>query len=117
MCSFLCSSCILIFDSLGGERAKVVEILRGYLSCKFQVKLNDPSISFKETNMKSYHVDAPRQLNLFDCGVFALQFVEEFFKDPAVILSSPEASHVDWFHQDVVTRKREKIGKKMLIEP
>lgn len=53
----------------------------------------------------------PQQNNFHDCGVFLLQYVEQFFKDPIKDFRIPIKSLVNWFHQDVATRKREEIAK------
>jgi sentrin-specific protease 7 len=59
-------------------------------------------------------VKVPIQNNYTDCGLFLLQYVEQFFKDPIKDFRIPIKSLNKWFHQDVVTRKREEIAK--LIE-
>lgn len=52
----------------------------------------------------------PQQNNFTDCGLFLLQYVEQFFKDPLLDYRQPLKSHTHWFHQDLVTRKREEIA-------
>lgn len=53
----------------------------------------------------------PQQNNFTDCGVFLLQYVEQFFKDPIKDFRIPIKSQVNWFPQELVTRKREEIAK------
>lgn len=52
----------------------------------------------------------PQQNNFTDCGVFLLQYVEQFFKDPFKDFRLPIKNMTSWFHQDLVTRKREEIA-------
>lgn len=56
----------------------------------------------------------PIQNNYTDCGLFLLQYVEQFFKEPIKDFRIPIKNLNKWFHQDVVTRKREEIAN--LIE-
>lgn len=53
----------------------------------------------------------PQQNNFTDCGLFVLQYVEQFFKDPIKDFRTPMKSMTNWFHQDLVTRKREEIAQ------
>jgi sentrin-specific protease 7 len=106
----------LIFDSLqGAPRSRVVATLRDYLTCEYKAKFpKEPPRQYTKLNIFGNQVKVPQQNNFTDCGVFLLQYVEEFFKDPIKDFRIPIKSLVNWFHQDVVTRKREEIAK--LIE-
>jgi Ulp1 family protease len=55
-------------------------------------------------------VKVPIQNNYTDCGLFLLQYVEQFFKDPIEDFRIPIKTLNKWFHQDLVTRKREEIA-------
>lgn len=55
-------------------------------------------------------VKVPQQLNFTDCGLFLLQYVEQFFKEPIQDFRLPIKSLLNWFPQDIVTRKREDIS-------
>lgn len=55
-------------------------------------------------------VKVPQQLNFTDCGLFLLQYVENFFKVPIEDFRLPIKSLMNWFPQDIVTRKREDIS-------
>lgn len=104
---------ILIFDSLlGAPRSRVVATLRDYLTCEYKAKYpNAPARVYNKTNTLGNQVKVPQQNNFTDCGVFLLQYVEQFFKDPIKDFRIPIKSQVNWFHQDIVTRKREEIAK------
>lgn len=112
--------CILIFDSLGGaSRGRVVATLREYLNWEYKSKYPDkePRVFTKE-NMQGTIVKVPQQLNFTDCGLFLLQYVENFFISPIEDFRFPIKSHINWFPQDVVSRKREDISNiiKKLME-
>lgn len=104
--------CILIFDSLGGtSRARVVATLRDYLTCEYKVKYPSATLrQYTKSNMVGSLVKVPQQQNFTDCGLFLLQYVEQFFADPIKDFRIPIKSLVNWFHQDLVTRKREDIA-------
>ena len=100
--------CILVFDSLSGaSRARVVATLRDYLSCEYKAKYPDttPPRLYTKDNMYGSMVKVPQQLNFTDCGLFLLQYVEHFFKNPIKDFRLPIKTLIDWFPQDVVMRK------------
>lgn len=103
----------MIFDSLlGAPRNRVVATLREYLNCEYKAKhaTAAPRV-YNKNNLFGNQVKVPQQNNFTDCGVFLLQYVEQFFKDPIKDFRIPIKSQVNWFHQDLVTRKREEIAK------
>lgn len=72
--------CILIFDSLAGaSRSRVVATLRDYLTCEYQAKVS-PAKVFNKDNIKGSCPKIPQQNNFTDCGLYLLQYVEQFFK-------------------------------------
>lgn len=102
----------MIFDSLGGAaRARVVATLRDYLTVEYRVKFAEATVrNYTKANMVGNIVKVPQQLNFTDCGLFLLQYVEQFFKEPIQDFRLPIKSLLNWFPQDVVTRKREDIS-------
>lgn len=87
--------------------------LRDYLTCEYKAKYPDstPRV-FNKANIFGNQVRVPQQNNFTDCGVFLLQYVEHFFSDPLKDYRIPLKSQlVNWFDQDIVTRKREVIAK------
>lgn len=133
--------CILLFDSLGGPlRHKVVATLRDYLTCEYKVKVNEPSdYTFNKDNIRACNVKVPQQTNFTDCGLYLLQYVEQFFKvsrhcckqiippfccpqiskvskrisdlqDPITDYRIPIKQLKNWFETIVVTKKREDIA-------
>ncbi|KAI5633786.1 sentrin-specific protease 7 [Phthorimaea operculella] len=102
--------CILIFDSLAGaSRSRVVATLRDYLTCEYLAKLKQNKV-FNKDNIKGACPKIPQQNNFTDCGLYLLQYVEHFFKDPITDYSFPIKQLANWFDEIVVTRKREEIS-------
>ncbi|XP_047986051.1 LOW QUALITY PROTEIN: uncharacterized protein LOC125226181 [Leguminivora glycinivorella] len=102
--------CILIFDSLAGaSRSRVVATLRDYLTCEYQAKISATKV-FNKDNIKGSCPKIPQQNNFTDCGLYLLQYVEQFFKDPVKDYALPIKQLANWFDEIVVTRKREEIS-------
>ncbi|XP_067310676.1 sentrin-specific protease 7 [Pseudorasbora parva] len=105
--------CILIMDSLTcSGRASVVQILQEYLQEEWKVKMGSQQ-SFGKEAMKGWSPLVPQQDNFTDCGIYVLQYVESFIKDP------PQTFHNNmdlngWFSRRTVKRKREIIKRLIL---
>ncbi|KAG7299477.1 hypothetical protein JYU34_016438 [Plutella xylostella] len=107
--------CILIFDSLAGaSRSRVVATLRDYLTCEHLAKTSQNKV-FNKDNIKGSCPKIPQQNNFTDCGLYLLQYVEQFFKDPILDYSLPIKQLQNWFEEIVVTRKREEISKLLKV--
>ncbi|KAL0121481.1 hypothetical protein PUN28_006770 [Cardiocondyla obscurior] len=106
--------CILIFDSLAGaSRARVVATLRDYLSCEHVAKLGTEKTFSKDT-IKGACPKVPQQSNFTDCGLYVLQYVENFFKNPIKDYTLPIKTLKTWFEEIVVTRKREELSNLLI---
>lgn len=71
--------CILIFDSLAGpSRSRVVATLRDYLTVEYKTKMDTERVFDKDT-IKGSSCKVPQQNNFTDCGLYVLQYVEQFF--------------------------------------
>ncbi|XP_011878118.1 PREDICTED: uncharacterized protein LOC105567668, partial [Vollenhovia emeryi] len=106
--------CILIFDSLAGaSRSRVVATLRDYLSCEHVAKLGVEKTFSKDT-IKGACPKVPQQSNFTDCGLYVLQYVESFFKDPIQDYILPIKILKNWFEEIVVTRKREELSNLLI---
>jgi len=106
--------CILTFDSLtGGSKARTHQTLREYLTCEWKAKMV-PSGSeekvFSKDNMTGGCPKVQQQPNFSDCGIYLLQYVESFFRDPIVDYSLPIRSIMEWFTKEEVEGKRKHIG-------
>ncbi|XP_063914137.1 uncharacterized protein LOC135130642 isoform X2 [Zophobas morio] len=102
--------CVLIFDSLAGaSRSRVVATLRDYLTCEYKAKLNVDKVFTKDV-IKGACPKVPQQTNFTDCGLYLLQYVEQFFKDPIKDYYIPISHLKTWFEEITVTKKREDIS-------
>ncbi|PVV00096.1 hypothetical protein BB560_005405, partial [Smittium megazygosporum] len=72
---------IIIFDSLGGRNKLVLENLNSYMRSLF----NDKYGYNITGSIQGCYAKVPKQPNYSDCGVYLLQYVEEFMKKPDVL--------------------------------
>ncbi|KAM7380297.1 hypothetical protein PAMP_003605 [Pampus punctatissimus] len=100
--------CILIMDSLKlSLHERVFKLLREYLQSEWEVRRGS-SREFGPEQMKSSHCQVPLQDNSSDCGLYLLQYVESFLKDPVVHFDLP--LHLKrWFPRQQVRTKRDDI--------
>ncbi|CAH1228080.1 SENP7 [Branchiostoma lanceolatum] len=103
--------CILLFDSLRGPRRQhVMRNLREYLTVEWELKKKDqPKRVFDNINMKGANPKVPQQTNYSDCGVFLLQYVETFFRNPIQDYSFPLNGLEHWFSRERMKRKRQEL--------
>ncbi|KAI2654509.1 Sentrin-specific protease 7 [Labeo rohita] len=105
--------CILIMDSLTcSGRSSVVQMLQEYLQEEWKVKMGSEQ-SFGNGTMNGWSPHVPQQDNFTDCGIYLLQYVESFLKDP------PQTFHCNmdlkaWFSQRTIKRKRKQIKRLIL---
>ncbi|KAM8770671.1 sentrin-specific protease 7 isoform 4-T4 [Rhynchonycteris naso] len=105
--------CILILDSLKAASIQnTAQNLREYLEVEWEVKRKTHR-EFSKTNMVDLCPKVLKQDNSSDCGVYLLQYVESFFKDPIVNFELP--IHLEkWFPRHVIKTKREDIRELIL---
>ncbi|XP_066097773.1 sentrin-specific protease 7 isoform X2 [Saccopteryx bilineata] len=105
--------CILVLDSLKAASIQnTAQNLREYLEVEWEVKRKTHR-EFSKTNMVDLCPKVLKQDNSSDCGVYLLQYVESFFKDPIVNFELP--IHLDkWFPRHVIKTKREDIRELIL---
>jgi len=102
---------LLVLDSLeDGLKNSVCDHLRTYLTIEWKEKMKC-SRQFTVTNMPSFCPKIPQQENLTDCGLFLLEYVESFFKEPISNFSTPLSNMSNWFTVDKVNSKREEIAR------
>lgn len=63
----------------GASRSRVVATLRDYLTCEHKAKLGIEKVYNKDV-VKGACPKVPQQTNFTDCGLYLLQYVEQFFK-------------------------------------
>lgn len=79
---------ILTFDSMSGNRAKTVELLKTYLAMEAQTKLGKTTLELLTTEIRERKVVVPGQTNFSDCGLYLLHYAERFLADPDCMLSA-----------------------------
>ncbi|KAM3607019.1 uncharacterized protein V6R79_000719 [Siganus canaliculatus] len=100
--------CILVMDSLKrSPHERVFKLLRDYLESEWEVRRGS-SREFSPEQMQSSHCQVPLQDNSSDCGLYLLQYVESFLKDPVVHFDLPLQLE-RWFPRQLVRRKRDNI--------
>uniref|UniRef100_A0A8C3AGR0 Ubiquitin-like protease family profile domain-containing protein n=1 Tax=Cyclopterus lumpus TaxID=8103 RepID=A0A8C3AGR0_CYCLU len=78
-----------------------------YLQSEWEVRRGS-SRDFSLDQMQSSHCKVPLQDNSSDCGLYLLQYVESFLKDPVVHFDLP--LHLQqWFPRQQVRRKRDQV--------
>ncbi|XP_068185881.1 sentrin-specific protease 7 isoform X2 [Antennarius striatus] len=105
--------CILVMDSLKRSlHERVFKLLRDYLESEWEVRRGS-SRDFNAEHMQSSHCKVPLQDNSSDCGLYLLQYVESFLKDPVVHFDLPLQLQ-RWFPRQQVRRKRDEIRNLVL---
>ncbi|KAJ1960767.1 hypothetical protein IWQ62_004103 [Dispira parvispora] len=98
---------IVLFDSLGLSHPQTFHILNDYLAREAETK----NLSVKN-KASGIYAKIPCQTNHCDCGIYLLQYVETFLRDPAhyldVIIKHTTDTNV-WFPQSQIAAKRESI--------
>ncbi|XP_077436916.1 sentrin-specific protease 7 isoform X2 [Vanacampus margaritifer] len=105
--------CILIMDSLKlSLHERIFKVLREYLQSEWESR-RGTTRGFGPDQVKSSHCQVPLQDNSSDCGLYLLQYVESFLKDPVVHFDLP--LHLRrWFSRRQVRRKRDEIRELVL---
>ena len=88
----------------------MVATLREYLKCEYKTKL-DKDREFNKDNFKGFCPKVPQQPNFSDCGLFALQYAESFFKTPIKDFALPISGLRKWFSNELMRSKRSDIAK------
>uniref|UniRef100_A0A3Q2T7I2 Ubiquitin-like protease family profile domain-containing protein n=1 Tax=Fundulus heteroclitus TaxID=8078 RepID=A0A3Q2T7I2_FUNHE len=83
-----------------------------YLQSEWEVRRGS-SRDFGPDQLKSSHCQVPLQDNSSDCGLYLLQYVECFLKDPVVHFDLPLQLR-KWFSRQVVRQKRDEIRNLIL---
>eukprot|EP00035_Acanthoeca_spectabilis_P009484 m.167931 g.167931 ORF g.167931 m.167931 type:complete len:993 (-) comp14738_c0_seq7:91-3069(-) len=130
--------CILAFDSLGTNRARlaVVKNLRKYLKQAWEDQKAKnapdsplPDRTFDEDDFRAFWVQAPTQDNFCDCGVFVLKYVMKFLGHsqndfekydsesvgfPNYVTQDLNSKYKEWFPREEISDLRRTI--KTLIQ-
>lgn len=108
--------CILIFDSLRTHSSwsHVFRLLREYLAIEYQHKMHDKLVFSKET-IRAGYPNVPQQTNFSDCGIFVLQYVESFFKNPIQNFQTPIRGVDNWFSSELVCKTKRKEIEELIL--
>lgn len=70
----------MVLDSLNSRNKNhVIKIIRDYLSSEYFAKRQEEK-DFSTTVLKANYLKLPKQTNAFDCGIYLLQYVENFIE-------------------------------------
>lgn len=86
--------------------------IKEYLDCEWKAK-NPQTPSHVMMSMFDTTVKVPLQQNYYDCGIFVLQYVQQFLSKPIKIFNMP-IDLSKWFEQKVIETKRLEIRKLIL---
>ncbi|RWS28765.1 sentrin-specific protease 6-like protein [Leptotrombidium deliense] len=103
--------CIIYMDSLGiaRERPRLSEPIRHFLSMEWQKK-KGTQLTFSKAALPDHYPRVPYQTNTTDCGLFVLQYVEQFLKDPNFVLNNLASVKLEeWFPLSVIDTKRQHL--------
>ncbi|KAL4508027.1 hypothetical protein ABPG72_021400 [Tetrahymena utriculariae] len=116
--------CLVYFDSFGLLDPKYSNMIRLYLNKEYETKKKSTikkNIIYNEKTLPSHQPLIPRQTNYVDCGLYLLEYVENFLNDPQQILSLfnntefDEWIHLRWFPRCNIHKKR-KFIKELLVD-
>lgn len=116
LCSLASNSskkpCILIFDSLGvrrtGGKNRLTDPLRYLLAEVYKAK-HGKEKQFDHILLPDRNIKTTLQTNSYDCGLYLLQYVEQFLKDPLAVINSEPGDLKNWVDYKVIGKKREQI--------
>lgn len=59
----------------------MVATLRDYLTCEYKVKVPESTAhTFTKDTIPGHSIKVPQQNNFTDCGLYLLQYVEQFYR-------------------------------------
>lgn len=113
-------ACVIFMDSLGngGLKKSLSTPIKEFLSLEWKSKY-DFEVNFKlAKTMRDFAPHVPIQNNSSDCGLFVLEYVEQFLKktedtSPDILVSKLFGTRkyglLDWFEAESVKPKRQAI--------
>lgn len=101
---------IIILDSLGRGHQSTFKLLRGYMESEAKARHKQ---EMPTDSLVGKYGKVPLQSNFCDCGVFLLQYISEFLKDPQAFMSMAlnGQSMRRWFDSRFVREKRGEMLK------
>ena len=100
---------VIICDSLGQSRPGAIRHLKEYLVALVKDRKPDADVQLLKQSIKGMRANLPQQPNYCDCGVYILQYVEHFLKDPYLFapkLIERSKELEEWFKPRDISNKR-----------
>ncbi|KRX02520.1 hypothetical protein PPERSA_11860 [Pseudocohnilembus persalinus] len=121
--------CIIYLDSFQSYDEHYIDVIRCFLEKYIQQQLKNKEdyseeeiadIKITEDILPCYQPMCPRQNNSYDCGLFIIEFIEQFLSNPEYILKLIHSEEgllckLNWFPKILTNRKR-KMLKDLLYE-
>ncbi|ELR15572.1 uncharacterized protein ACA1_164210 [Acanthamoeba castellanii str. Neff] len=98
--------------SLHSTAGHVFNKLRAYLGVAWNADDSRPSIKVTKDSLLGFIPNLPEQQNGSDCGVFLLQYVEGFCRNPPTLYTKEDLKvtlNRSWFDNETITQKRREI--------
>jgi sentrin-specific protease 7 len=104
---------VLIFDSLGRSRHRVLARLKGYLVDEARDKLK---VDISRDRIQGTMVKCPQQTNYTDCGLFTCHYFDLFLKDPmGCVVKAQNHELVSWFPVCEAENRREVLKERIAL--
>lgn len=100
---------ILIFDSLRRGRPSFTALkheLLDFIICEHIANNTGIEADKIEKSLIFQLLKVPKQTNTSDCGIFLLEYVEQFLKNPTEIINNLQGDLSNWFVDDFGKQKR-----------
>ncbi|OTF73309.1 Ulp1 protease-like protein, partial [Euroglyphus maynei] len=109
---------LIVMDSLDCNinRNQIFSCIIRYLQLELKEKRSIETLSFK-FNFNQIFARVPQQQNTYDCGLFVLEYIERFLKNPEDIynrLLRNKSALQNWFDSKTLHHKRAKIQQIIL---
>lgn len=109
--------CILYFDSLGGSfrgKSHIYKYLNFMRAKSLGQEGNDIKKFFTQTNLPLIKAKVPEQENMYDCGLFVLEYAKRLMKGDAdrfeeTVKELQEVGKPDWFTPQTANKLRDHI--------
>ncbi|RWS14335.1 sentrin-specific protease 7-like protein [Dinothrombium tinctorium] len=107
--------CIVFMDSLGNVKSsRLSDPIRHFLTMEWRMKKGSEKI-FNRNLMPDFFPEVPYQNNSSDCGLFVLEYVEQFLKDSDYVMVHIRGGRLNnWFPHSLIENKRSNLKKLIL---
>ena len=108
------ASCLIYLDSIRSSTRMTTSMLhiKNFLQSVYEHKYSQ-EFTLDMVNIHKYAPPCPQQKNNNDCGLFLLEFFEQFFIKSPITDFRKTLDLSDWFDRKIVLNKRETIAEKI----